>query len=242
MQLIVVHKVPEGLVLPLNYHHILQAVIYRNLGNAYGYSNFVHEIGFQSDNRKFRMFTFSLIQGKYQIIGKKIRFQDEISFEVRSPECFFIRQLADNIQRNGLTYGKQHFDDVGVYLMDDTVEGEELYIRMKTPITVYLTDNVSKKTHFFHPLEEEFSELVANNFFRKYKAYYGVEPEEPIWIRPVTITEKDSFATDYKGFHIKGWKGEYYLVGERKYLDFLYQTGLGSKNSQGFGMFDVIYC
>ena len=40
--------------------------------------------------------------------------------------------------------------------------------------------------------------------------------------------------------NISGWYGEYYLVGKRKYLDFLYQTGLGSKNSQGFGMFDVI--
>ena len=33
--------------------------------------------------------------------------------------------------------------------------------------------------------------------------------------------------------------GEYELIGEPKYLDFLYQTGLGSKNAQGFGMFEV---
>ena len=53
------------------------------------------------------------------------------------------------------------------------------------------------------------------------------------------ILEKDKYLTKYKGFFINGWKGIYQLSGERKYLDFLYQTGLGAKNSQGFGMFDV---
>lgn len=46
--------------------------------------------------------------------------------------------------------------------------------------------------------------------------------------------------TKYKGFYISGWLGEYELSGEAKYLDFLYQTGLGSKNAQGFGLFDVV--
>lgn len=240
MQLRIVHKVPDGLELPLNYHHILQAVIYSNLGNSYGYSHFVHDVGFQSGNREFRMFTFSLLHGKYQIVGRNIRFQDEISFEVRSPEIFFIRQLADNIMRNGITYRKQHFDNVRVYIMDNTVEEEELYIKMRTPVTVYLTDPVSKKTHFLHPLEEGFSELVFRNFLRKYEACYGITPEDRIWLHPAHITEKDKFVTNYKGFYISGWYGEYYLAGERKYLDFLYQAGLGSKNSQGFGMFDII--
>ena len=37
-----------------------------------------------------------------------------------------------------------------------------------------------------------------------------------------------------------GYKGVYKLEGERKYLDFLFQVGLGSKCSQGFGMFDIL--
>lgn len=32
--------------------------------------------------------------------------------------------------------------------------------------------------------------------------------------------------------NISGWKGGYYLQSERKYLDFLYPMGLGSKNAQ----------
>jgi len=46
--------------------------------------------------------------------------------------------------------------------------------------------------------------------------------------------------TKYQGSYIEAWYGNFILSGKRKYLDFLYQTGLGSKNSQGFGMFNII--
>ena len=46
--------------------------------------------------------------------------------------------------------------------------------------------------------------------------------------------------TKYQGNYITAWYGKYLISGKRKYLDFLYQAGLGSKNSQGFGMFEII--
>ena len=44
----------------------------------------------------------------------------------------------------------------------------------------------------------------------------------------------------YQGVLITAWYGTHKLSGERKYLDFLYQTGLGAKNAQGFGMFEIL--
>lgn len=40
--------------------------------------------------------------------------------------------------------------------------------------------------------------------------------------------------------YLSAWKGFYALHGARKYLDFLYNIGLGSKNGAGFGMSDII--
>ena len=242
MQLRITHKVPNGLTLPINYQHILQSIIYKNLTKACGYSDFLHNRGYLFEEREYRMFTFSSIQGKYRVDmkNKEIKFEEKVSFEVRSPEVFLIRQFAENIQKNGITYFNQHFENIKLSIMDDTVEEEELYIKMRTPICVYSTDSTSGKTYYLTPQEEGFYELIIENFLRKYIAYYGVEPKEGIWIEPVYITEKDKFVTNYKGTYISGWKGEYHLLGQRKYLDFLYQTGLGSKNAQGFGMFDII--
>ncbi|RKX92249.1 MAG: CRISPR-associated endoribonuclease Cas6, partial [Spirochaetes bacterium] len=42
------------------------------------------------------------------------------------------------------------------------------------------------------------------------------------------------------GTIIKGWTGTFVLNGNRKILKLAYYTGLGSKNSQGFGMFEVV--
>lgn len=78
------------------------------------------------------------------------------------------------------------------------------------------------------------------NFIRKYYAYTGIYVPDGIMMEPISFSEKDKHVTRYKGFYLSGWTGTYRISGERKYLNFLYQAGLGAKNSQGFGMFDVI--
>ena len=56
---------------------------------------------------------------------------------------------------------------------------------------------------------------------------------------PLKVGRRDKYVTKYKGFYLSAWLGEYQLTGPRKNLDFLYQTGLGCRNSQGFGMFEI---
>ena len=46
--------------------------------------------------------------------------------------------------------------------------------------------------------------------------------------------------TRYQGILIIAWYGTYRLSGECKYLDFLYQIGLGAKNAKGFGMLEIL--
>lgn len=239
MQLKIRHAVSEGLVLPLNYHHILQSIIYRELPVACGYSRQMHDGGYVSGSRRFKLFTFSLIKGRYEIRDGKIIFREAVSWEVRSPDIYMLQLLAESIRRHGIRYGEQQIADVDVYLTDDTVETDDVGIRMRSPICLYSTDPVTKKTHFYAPDDEEFGWRLNDNFIRKYRACYGVEAESGIEIEPVRVGQRDRYVTRYKDFYLSGWMGRYRLKGARKYLDFLYQTGLGSKNAQGFGMFDI---
>lgn len=239
MQLFITHDLQEPLALPMNYQHILQAIIYKNLENTFGFSNYMHDKGFQYGQRQFRLFTFSLLNGRYEISRGRICFLEKIWWEIRSPEVFLIQMLAEKIKMNGIWYGSNHYEHVEVQLFDETIEWDAVPVRMITPICVYSTDAETKKTHFYAPDEQEFYNLINDNFRHKYEAYYGVEPESGIWMNPTSVSERDRVVTKYKGFYISGWRGGYYLQGERKYLDFLYQMGLGSKNAQGFGMFMV---
>lgn len=241
MQLLITHKLEDGLVLPLNYHHILQAIIYSCLENhTVRYNDFLHNEGFARGSRTYKLFTFSLLKGRYEIANKKITFFDEVSFEVRSPDVFMIKLLAQKVDQNGIHYGDHYVAHVNTILLDETVEENVVLVKMMTPICVYSTDPDTKKTYFYHPTDQGFGELINENFIRKYAACYGIEPESDVEIEPVSVTEKDKFVTNYKGFYLSGWQGIYCLYGERKYLDFLYQTGLGSRNSQGFGMFRLL--
>lgn len=240
MRLIIRHKIEDSLKLPLNYHHILQAIIYNSMKHFTNYSDFLHDEGFGVGKRNYKMFTFGLLNGRYTIRGKDIIFFDEVSFEVRSPDVFLIRLLAQNIMDNGICYLSQRFEKVDVYIADTTIEIEEMLIQMNSPICVYSTDEGSRKTYYYNPDEDYFSEMVQKNFFRKYTAYYGIEPQSNIYIEPVKVTPKDKYVTKYNGIYIGAWKGIYNLSGQRKYLDFLFNTGIGSKNSQGFGMFNIL--
>lgn len=240
MQLVIRHHVPGGLELPINYNHILQALIFRHLSNNDCRYQNIHDDGLGYGKRQYKLFVFSLIHGRYKIKGKKIVFEDIVEYEVRSPDAKLIQTLAKSMRENGISYGETHFDDVELKISDYEVEDSCIKIRMLSPVCAYSTEKESGFTRYYAPEEAEFARLIRENFRRKYQAYCGVKPEGDIEIIPGQIKEKDKFITRYKRTYINGWNGEYLLKGPRKYLDFLYQAGLGSKNSQGFGMFQIV--
>lgn len=240
MQLFIEHDLPKELVLPINYHRVIQGIIYNGMNGFPGYGDFLHTEGYAYNERQYRLFTFSLLKGKYRIEQGNIIFREHVSFEVRSPEALLLKILKEKLESDGIQYQTQRYNNVQAVLMDETVEWEKLYIRMKTPLVGYKTDKSNGKTYFYSPDEQGFYDSVYGNFLRKYCAYTGISVAESIELQPLRVSEKDKYVTKYKGFYITGWFGEYALFGPRKYLDFLYQTGLGSKNAQGFGMFEVV--
>lgn len=240
MQLLIKHKMESELTLPIGYHHIIQSIIYRNMKGQNYLSNFVHNEGYVYKERQYRMFTFSLLEGKYAINNGNISFNDVVRFEVRSPEHSLIRAIKENIERNGIYYPSNYIKEVELTLKDERIDEENIMIKMVSPLSVYSTDQTTKQTYFYEPNDDLFSSMVNDNFKRKYAAYTGIYPESDITIKPEKVLKKDKYVTKYKGFYLSGWKGEYELSGEKKYLDFLYQTGVGAKNAQGFGMFHVI--
>ena len=104
MQLEVAINLQEPLVLPLNYNHIIQSIIYRALSAMPDYSEFLHEYGYGNGSRQYKMFQFSQLNGDYYVEQKhrKIVFRSYVTFEVRSPEPLLINLLAMSFQHQGL--------------------------------------------------------------------------------------------------------------------------------------------
>jgi CRISPR-associated endoribonuclease Cas6 len=117
-------------------------------------------------------------------------------------------------------------------------------IKMLSPISVHSTlekKDGGKKTYFYLPTEKEFSELVHKNLLKKYVSFLEKYPEDiELSLRPLFFSEKKNFhLIIYKDYVVKGYSGIYELVGSRELKQFAYDTGLGERNAQGFGMFDI---
>jgi len=229
--------------LPLSYNHILQGFIYRHLNEGLG--SFLHKGGFSCGKRNFKLFTFSRLMGKVRIEKGVFSFTPPLHLTISSPYTEILKDLAENFLREEEIWLNRHrlyIDSINVHF-PPPMDGE-LTVRMLSPVTIYSTlvkGDGSRKTYYYNPYEDEFQTLIKENMIKKYLAFYGKEPPEgSLSIEPLKVSKNDEKIVIYKNFVIKGWMGTYRLKGHPELLKLAYDAGLGAKNSQGFGCFEVV--
>ena len=224
-----------NLTIPFNYNHEVQSLLYSLLGEL---KDKYHNDGF--GERKYKLFTFSSLRGKKRIKDRRLCFADKIYLDVRSVHDDFCDALfAAMEKRPTLTFFNQELTCVDVNYLSPKITMDNIAITMLSPLEIHTTDN-EKHTTYYSVNDDEFTRLFNDNFAGKYEAYMGEAPQEPIKISAISIRPKDKVVTRYKGNYITAWRGIYELKAKPEYLNFLYYCGLGSRNSAGFGMFEVM--
>lgn len=228
----------DKLILPIQYNHIVQGMIYNLLKEDL--ATFLHEEGFKNEKRVFKMFAFSRIIGNYHLDRKRgeIIFKGPVKLTISSPFDKFSNSIGNNLlSREKVRLGNNHLEVKQVTVEKETVDKEEINICTLSPISTYSTlfrKDGKKFTYYYNPSEEDFSETISNNLKNKYKAFYSEEvPKGEISIKPIGKTKMS--IVKYKGFIIKGYTGRFNMKGPIPLLQIGIDTGLGSKNSQGFG-------
>jgi len=56
----------------------------------------------------------------------------------------------------------------------------------------------------------------------------------------INVSKRNEAIVNFKGTWVKGWMGLYELNLPEPFFTLAYNAGLGSKNSQGFGMVEVV--
>lgn len=249
MRLVIKFEPEKGcLKLPINYNHILQGAILRSLKK--GLADWVHDNGYEFNGRKFKLYTFSRLFSREKKVDKKaktITFCGQVLFKVSSVDIEILESLASYLVKEGaivLNGTRCIFNSIEVE-RPILPNGEPILIKALSPITVYrtlYTTDGRKKTYYFTPFEKEFEELIFDNLRRKAKAYYGDKeiPDIDGYIRPYRVEKKNLIVTTFKGTVIKAWFGIYEIKMQEPWFMLAYNAGLGSKNSQGFGMIDVV--
>ncbi|MBQ8000284.1 MAG: CRISPR-associated endoribonuclease Cas6 [Ruminococcus sp.] len=240
MQLVITLASDNRITLPIASNAVVQGLIYNALRGDSAFSYNLHEKGKEASGRNYKLFNFSEIKGRYDIEGKTIIYSSPISITIRSAQDYVIQLLMTNF-----TVGKElmlHNNFVrvtDVRLSNDTIYSECVRIKTLSPITVYITED-NGHTVYYSPKDREFCEGIVRNARRKYTAHFGSDEGFSLEVTPCEHARFIKRATRFKDTFITAWHGEFVLKGSAKTLNFLYNTGLGSKNSQGFGMFSVI--
>lgn len=230
----------KDIVLPIHYNSIVQAFIYSNIDK--NLSHFLHDKGFITNGRTFKMFSFSRIIGKCKIQEDKINFGTKIQILISSPLDDFCKSIANNmLQSNNLFIGQNNIKTEQIEINNQYVTEDRIVVNTLSPIVVYSTlfkpDN-SKYTCYFMPREPEFDRLIKDNLIRKYNALNNQTIETDIEVIPLGPVKQN--LTYYKTTIIKGVSGKFLIKGERDLLQIGVDAGFGSKNSQGFGCVKIV--
>lgn len=229
--------------IPFVYNEYIQALIYRLLPDKEGAN--LHERGFVYEKRSFKLFTYSRLIGKLEKSGKSqgLIFKSPVKLIISSPVEWILQNIANAlIQKGEIQLGSQFLNLDHISVHNSLTFSEKIKIKMLSPMTAYSTLNKpdgGKITHYYTPHEQEFSRLISANLQKKTKLIYNTKRNGDVFLKPLFRGNREHIIK-YKGFIIKAWDGIYELTGDPELIRVSYETGLGSKNSQGFGLWEAV--
>ncbi|MCP4213718.1 MAG: CRISPR-associated endoribonuclease Cas6 [bacterium] len=240
----------ETIKIPLNYNRHLRDLIYSNLSTLL--ADFKPERGPAFEKKHFSLFSFSKIFGDFNILTEKnnqksIVYSSEIHFFVSSPYDLLIREFAARIEPGTMaTLGRCVVAIESAEIMPPPVFAKtpRTLIRMLSPISMRAErpdESDNKEYYYPSPENKEFSQLVQRNLLEKYLEFNGRKPKDDAFeIKPHYFSaKKNSHTIKFKDFTIKGYSGIFKIFGSREMKQFAYDCGLGERNAQGFGLFDI---
>lgn len=123
-----------------------------------------------------------------------------------------------------------------VMIMEKEITSESIIIKFQSPLCVRYREN--KKDYYYSYTDEKFEEILKINIKEQLKATdISEEVVNTLKIKP--INAKKVLIKFYEKC-LECSTGIFELKGNKELLKYLYQSGLGSKHSAGFGMFQVI--
>ena len=204
------------------------------------------------DNEKFKLFynekdniikpyTFaiffrnSIFKGDEIIVGSKTV---EMNFSTYDYESGVILYNAFNHQKNKkFSLNKNSMTLRNIILVPEKdIVGSEATIKFLSPLVVREREN--NKDYYYSFNDENFlitlrnnikNQLSISNLPLEYVNEFSIEP----------VKAKKAVIKFYEK-KIETSLGIYIIHGNPELLDYLYKTGMGSKHSSGFGMFDLI--
>lgn len=243
--------------IPFNYQYLLTGALYRLLGDADAqYAQFLHEHGYRTSRKTFRLFTFSDLR----MHGYEVRPRDGC-FVLTSPVVdwtlsFYVDQAAEAFiqglfQNQHLTLvNRQHRANLiveRVEMQPIALPENAVTLRTLSPIVVAEKD-ANGMDQYLHPADDAFGPLLLRNLIDKYRSVHPNAPTNmdltyrlltnagQVRSRLIAIKEGTREETKVRGYY----KFDFALTGPADVLEMGVLAGVGRYNAEGFGCVRVV--
>lgn len=241
-----------GRKLPLNYQYEQSAAIYRILAQANEeYTTWLHENGFKLvSGKSFKLFNFSRLEiEKYRILKQTAEIEilsDNvvwyISFLPEKSTEQFIKGIFNNQQFEvGTRKSNVQFQVQSVELMPAPIFSDKMSYESLSPICITLKQSEGYDL-YIAPNHPEAARLIKQNLLDKYLASTGSDfPLDDFPFAVEVLNKPKSSLIHIKSgtlqaSKIRGFMCKIRLIAPIELQKIAYETGIGSKNSVGFGM------
>jgi len=241
-----------GDLMPINYQYELSAWIYKVLAKSDAkYSAWLHDNGYSyTEAKAFKFFCFSQLQFHgFDILPQQERIKvvgDLVDWYVsfipdKGTESFVKGLLGNNTIIIGDDKSKVAFKIINVEGLYPIRYYDKMTFEAISPVCMkrHLTDG---KIEYLSPKDEGYKDLMLQNLISKYSAFYGKEyfseyddfvfEPDLSRVKSALITIKANTPEQTK---VRGFKFRFTVKGDPKLMKFIYEGGVGSSNSIGFG-------
>lgn len=255
MRLHIQFHLDREMLLPINHHHELSALVYKLLGESDSeYAGFLHDEGYalpEGGSLRYKLFVFSQLRvpaSRRMVEGLFLRVQPGlVDWFLSSPREEFLTHSASALLTAGshVRVGPLQLKVHQVTALPPFTFTSPMRFTSVTPIvcSVPLPDG---RNYFLRPQDDAmFSESIRKNLARKYLMIYGAPPED----ERLTLEFDRQYLQNsiyggtkkitYKNTDIIGALAPFTLTGSSALMKVGYDCGFGQKNSAGFGMADI---
>lgn len=260
------HKQREECSVSLNYSYYLSGAIYGWIEKSSGsFAAFLHDNGYHVENtqKKFKHFCFSqLIVERREIDrsrGTMRVISPTVDWYISMPVEEALQHLVAGIFEHQELYIDREYNRFTVEQVDtlpDPVWEREMKFRMLSATTVSVPSVKDDRlgAHYLFHDDPRLSGQLRKNTLNKYKSLYGTTPSDDSF----DCTLDDEFISDMEGkgrkisrlvtikegredeTRVRGFMCPVTIEGNPELIKLAYESGLGEKNSLGFGMIEAM--
>ena len=241
---------PKQLI-PSSYHHAVASFIYRTIEKSDPqYSQWLHSKGFQDGNKKFKFFNFSdfyipernFMHNKIEILSNNFTLNVSMLSD-QTTEHLIIGMFQSGKMK---IFDNQTVAEFNVKFIETVPEpdfNETMRYRILTPVVLSkkILKNEKDYVYYLEPGEDDYNLYFVNNLLAKYKIYSGAEiinPQAKFEFKILSDFKKELrtlITGENSESKIRGYKYEFELKAPPDIHRMLWMSGIGIKNSMGFG-------